>query len=268
MAAVCSAALVAAKVYSLVVRRRERLAKEERDRRTYDLVLHIEGDPSRRDWGLSMHQPQSLREEVTVAVFGDFNVGKTYLINRISGIALPSSETDHTEGISIKATKEGIRWVDTAGMGAPYCVRSQTAEERYGTEHLIGELAYRLSDAQILVVSHCTSRDQEFINALHNWQIHEARPGKNLLIVVHNYCRVVDPNLLRTAFVNDVVARFCIEEIVLPRRDHAGPERRVWVDKSDAYPVYHVLLGREGTRRASGTTRRRSVVSSACAPPV
>eukprot|EP00668_Euglena_longa_P015132 GGOE01019183.1.p1 GENE.GGOE01019183.1~~GGOE01019183.1.p1 ORF type:complete len:399 (-),score=97.69 GGOE01019183.1:627-1823(-) len=247
VATLCAVALSLAKAYQLYQVQQRRKLKEIAYRQTYDLVMCINGDPNHGDWELATFKEQSQKEEVAVSVFGDFNVGKTFVINHISGLTLPSGETDHTVGISIKSTVHGIRWIDTAGMGAPYCVRSQTPEERYGTEHLIGELAYRLSDAQIVVVSHCSLRDQEFIHALHNWQIHENRPGKNLLVVVHNYCRVADPCLLRVAFVNDVVSRFCIEEIVLPDRHDPKRQRKVWVDKSDGYPIYHVLLGREGT---------------------
>lgn len=244
---ICGTVVAMAKVYAFFQDRRRNKLREVQDQKTYDLVLKIHGHPDHSDWELQTYKEQVAKEEVVVAVFGDFNVGKTYVVNKLSGLNLPFGETEHTAGLSFKSTKHGLLWIDTAGMGAPYCVRSQTAEERYGTEQLIGELAYRLSDAQVVVVSHCSFRDQEFINALHHWQIHENRPGKNLLIVVHNYCRVADPDLLKMAFVNDVVSRFCIEEIALIDRHDPSNQMKVWVDKSEGYPIYHVLMGREGT---------------------
>jgi len=238
------------KTYKGIKRRRLAKAKEIRDLQLYDMVMRVHGDPNKSDWELEVHQEQNRdKNEVAVAVFGNFNVGKTHLINKLAGTNLPSTEMDHTMGLSFKSTKQGLLWIDTAGVGAPYDKRKQSPEEADATEKLIAELAYWLSDVQIVVVSHCSLGDQVIMNHLQALQKRERRVGKDLLIVVHNYCRIADPRMLEITFLNDVVSKFGLEEIALPERGRPNSKRRVWVGRHDPddYPIYHVVLGLEGT---------------------
>ncbi|CAF5226853.1 unnamed protein product, partial [Rotaria magnacalcarata] len=55
---------------------------------------------------------------VIVAVLGSYNRGKSFLLNELCGLNLPSGNLIHTEGISITAGRkqaENIVFIDTAG---------------------------------------------------------------------------------------------------------------------------------------------------------
>jgi hypothetical protein len=60
---------------------------------------------------------------VRVALMGHFNAGKTFLINKLSGLRLASRTREHTEGLSIAISpfggKQQIAWMDTAGLNSP-----------------------------------------------------------------------------------------------------------------------------------------------------
>jgi hypothetical protein len=59
------------------------------------------------------------QKTLQVGFTGLENRGKTFLINTLCGINLPSGHQVHTEGISIKFPSNGSNttYIDTAGLG-------------------------------------------------------------------------------------------------------------------------------------------------------
>jgi hypothetical protein len=214
------------------------------------MVIDICGSPEAIPWTVDIYKPYEEKlDALGVCVLGDFKVGKTFLINNLCNLNLASVESHHTKGLSFKRGKEPrnqVVWIDTAGPNCPYDVRRETAEERNQVETFLNELAYRLADVRIIVVSNCKFRDQQFISAIHQQIKEDNKPGKDLLIIVHNYTRIADPSILEAAFQNDVVKCFNIQEVTIPYRFQSGM-KHLWVDRSDPYPVYHLFLGQHGT---------------------
>jgi hypothetical protein len=217
----------------------------------YDLIIDISSPPDVHPWSIVCNKEMEKSLDVlAICVLGDYKVGKTFLINRVCNLDLPSSEDYHTRGLSIKRMtfpRHRLVWVDTAGQGAPYDMRSERAVDRISLENLVNDLAYQLSDVQIVVTSNCKMRDQELIYSMHNSMIVANRPDKNLLIVVHNFSRITNPTELERAFQTDVVARFHVQRFGFPDRLDKSLTRFVWVDRNDACPTYHLLLGQEGS---------------------
>eukprot|EP00669_Euglena_mutabilis_P007056 TRINITY_DN2461_c0_g1_i2.p1 TRINITY_DN2461_c0_g1~~TRINITY_DN2461_c0_g1_i2.p1 ORF type:complete len:331 (+),score=98.52 TRINITY_DN2461_c0_g1_i2:167-1159(+) len=215
------------------------------------MVIDICGAPEKIPWPVEIVVPYERDlDALGVCVLGEFKVGKTFLINHLCNLKLSSIESIHTRGLSFKRgrpPRDQVVWIDTAGHGCPYDIRKETVEERNGVESLLSEMAYKLADVRIVVVSNCKLREQDFIFAIHKQLKDDAVPGKDLLIVVHNYTRIGDPDLLYSSFQNDVVQRFHIQEVSIPYRFNGTAQKRVWVDKSDAYPIYHMFLGQDGT---------------------
>lgn len=249
-AAACVGAATLFLWYKLNERSRQ-TQKRIKDDETYDMVIDICGSPERTPWAVEITKPYEPDvDAVGVCVLGEYKVGKTFLINHLCNLKLCSMESHNTKGLSFKRGREPrnqVVWIDTAGRGGPCDVRKETMEERSHTESLLSEMAYRLADVRIVVVSTCKLRDQEFIFSLHKQIKEDYQPGKDLLIIVHNYSCIGDPRLLEAAFKDDVVQRFNIQEVLIPYRFQATTQKRLWVDRSDQYPVYHLFLGQEGT---------------------
>eukprot|EP00668_Euglena_longa_P017689 GGOE01022126.1.p1 GENE.GGOE01022126.1~~GGOE01022126.1.p1 ORF type:complete len:339 (-),score=110.48 GGOE01022126.1:327-1343(-) len=246
----CSLA-AGAYVWQAAVGHQRRRLKEASEDRTYDMIIDVSGSPERVPWAVEIITPYERDlDALGVCVLGDFKVGKTFLINHLCNLNLCSVESAHTRGLSFKRgrpPRNQVVWIDTAGRGCPYDTRRETGEERINAENLLSELAYGLADVRIVVVSNCKLRDQEFILSTHRQIKEDARPGKDLLIVVHNYSRIGDPKVLQLAFQEDVVQRFNIQEVRIPYRFHDAAQKILWVDRRDVYPIYHLFLGQEGT---------------------
>uniref|UniRef100_A0A7S1PTU4 G domain-containing protein n=1 Tax=Neobodo designis TaxID=312471 RepID=A0A7S1PTU4_NEODS len=66
---------------------------------------------------------KAVKSTIRIAPIGHFNVGKTFITNKLSGKALPTGEQHHTEGLSVTVTafagESQIAWMDTAGLNSP-----------------------------------------------------------------------------------------------------------------------------------------------------
>eukprot|EP00906_Rhabdomonas_costata_P036156 RCo050752 len=233
------------------VKVRRRLIEARRgEGESYDMVIDIRGSPAKNPWPVEITVEYSADMDVIAfCVLGNYKVGKTFLINHLCLLRLASEHCQHTRGLSFKRPakpRDKFVWIDTAGHGTPYDRRCETGEERYATENLINELAYRLSDVRIVVVSNCTLPDQQFISSIHNQIQADSTPGKDLLIVVHNYSRCTDPAVLVQSFQADVVVPLHLTPMEVPFR-RSRTSKPVWVDRSNTIPVYHVFLGKQGS---------------------
>ena len=92
-----------------------------------------------QDW-----DPFAGREAAVVGVLGLYNTGKTFLLNQLTGLALPSSKRVATRGLSLRsATLAGstkITLVDSEGSLAPVAMRhahSLLERQALTTYHLL-----------------------------------------------------------------------------------------------------------------------------------
>ena len=141
-----------------------------------------------------------------VGVLGLYNSGKTFILNRLSGLALPSSKRFATRGISFRRASLGgclpAVLLDTEGSLSPVHIRQELAmAERQENEELLERLMVRLSDYLIYVVDDFTSVDQRAVHRLVR-RLAERSPvgtgtvGFPELIVVHNLRTVADATAL------------------------------------------------------------------------
>ena len=158
-------------------------------------------------------------EAVRIGVLGVYNSGKTFLLNHLTGLALPSSRRVATRGISLRQATLGgcvsAMLLDTEGSFTPVPFHAMAASDGSGlrvrqeAEGLIEHLTVRLSDYLIYVVDDLTSVDQRAVHRLAR-QIAERRRGSSFyeLIVVHNLRTVADQMMLDHMWKTQIVGLY------------------------------------------------------------
>ncbi|CAF1227379.1 unnamed protein product [Adineta ricciae] len=129
------------------------------------------------------------KKGVVATVIGAYNRGKTFLLEKLCGIELPTGNLVSTEGISITAGRENytnIVFLDTAGTDTP--VSSDEIEFKRATEALLREVVLHLSTFLIIVVNRLRATDQiyikEILKYLRNY------PQKKSVVIIHNFLDV------------------------------------------------------------------------------
>ncbi|CAE7301607.1 unnamed protein product [Symbiodinium sp. CCMP2592] len=123
-----------------------------------------------------------------VAVVGLFDKGKTWLLNRLFGVSLPSGKLHTTTGLSFLWVEERrMLIIDSAGVQSPVSYRAQAVDaiwDARNTETLVLEMISRIAHHMIFVVSDTTWFEQQKAAELH--QKYVQRRQHRELIVVHN----------------------------------------------------------------------------------
>ncbi|CAF0781233.1 unnamed protein product [Adineta ricciae] len=125
------------------------------------------------------------KEGVVVSVLGAYNRGKSFLLNQLCNVSLPTGTLVHTEGISITAGRQNytnIVFLDTAGTDTP--VRNDEIEYKRAREALLREVVLHLSTFIIIVVNRLRTTDQIYINQILKY--YRNSPHKKTIIIVHN----------------------------------------------------------------------------------
>lgn len=113
----------------------------------------------------NQHEGKRSRTNLVVSAIGLFNNGKTFLLNKLAKIFLPSDTSVHTRGLSfiLPNPKVGSEFVllDTAGTNSPMNVTGKHDTDdkmvaKRSTELFLQNLVVHLSDVLIVVVSHLT----------------------------------------------------------------------------------------------------------------
>ena len=133
-----------------------------------------------------------------VSILGHSNRGKTYILQKISGISLSAGYQIQTKGLSIKIPDErNMILLDTAGTNAPLLVDDDGDEPRNKpnfqkeldkinlcqiiTNYIVQTFVIKEADTLICVVGMLTSSEQAFLN-----KIKKNCKNKKRLIVIHN----------------------------------------------------------------------------------
>eukprot|EP01133_Synstelium_polycarpum_P007719 gene7719-9041_t len=148
-------------------------------------------------------------------------VGKTFLVNLLTGYELLSGKKEETKGLSFKQTKVGdnMIFLDTAGTETPldyYGTHGNNGREedmlaqKKSSEMLTQEVSFALADIVIIVVSELTWPDQQYITVLKNnlANYNDSKGNKKThqrLIVVHNFSSARDESTLITMWRKYVV---------------------------------------------------------------
>ena len=99
------------------------------------------------------------------SLVGMYDKGKTFVLNRLTGLNFKSGKKYTTRGISMKEVivdREKFFVLDTAGTNSPIDFSKIQERDKKLTEAYIQELAFSLSDYFIVVVNDFTAKDQNF----------------------------------------------------------------------------------------------------------
>ena len=122
---------------------------------------------------------------VIVSVLGSYNRGKSFLLNQLCNINLPTGNLIHTEGISItagRAETKNIIFIDTAGTDT--AIPKDKLDDKKATEALLREIALHLCSHIIIVVNRLRATDQSYIQQVLKHS-KTCTPNKDV-IIIHN----------------------------------------------------------------------------------
>ena len=175
----------------------------------YDIIIDINSIRYLQTKGWEIHYPNGKKEELNkiielsdkniVSILGHSNRGKTFILQRISGLNLESGYQIQTKGLSIKlAEKTKILLLDTAGTNVPLLIDEGAPDIRNDKNFFQNELYYinlcqiitnyilqtfiiEIAEVLICVVGMLTSSEQVFLN-----KVKKNCRNKKKLIVIHN----------------------------------------------------------------------------------
>eukprot|EP01006_Ploeotia_vitrea_P054937 TRINITY_DN67936_c1_g1_i1.p1 TRINITY_DN67936_c1_g1~~TRINITY_DN67936_c1_g1_i1.p1 ORF type:complete len:807 (+),score=73.81 TRINITY_DN67936_c1_g1_i1:76-2496(+) len=171
----------------------------------YDLVIRTARGSCFADLldvrkGWEVMQVAGFNEEETtrypiVAVLGDFNRGKSYVLNQLADAELPVGQSIHTEGLSFKMLRDEffqeIVLCDTAGCNSPVQeVTDYELNQKRLEEEFLRGVAFDVADVFLFVVNHLNAKEQQELWALSRdiqyCKDNPTLPDKHKVIVVHN----------------------------------------------------------------------------------
>jgi GTPase SAR1 family protein len=148
-----------------------------------------------------------------VGIVGTYNVGKTFVLNKLSGYQCPSGATISTKGLSFKYVKNPQRefvLLDTAGMNSPVTFPNEQdlspLADRKSADTFLQELVYQLSDVFITVVNHISFKEQESLQQLKAKLEKIASKKAPYVIVIHNWKECTDLKDLELLFQKQIVS--------------------------------------------------------------
>ena len=187
---------------------------------------------------------------VVVSVIGAYNRGKTFLLNQLCHISLPTGNLMHTEGVSITAGRENytkIVFLDTAGADTP--VKLDALECKRATDALLRELVLHLCSFIIIVVNRLRASDQMYIQQI--LKFCRTTNKKLGIIIVHNFF-----DLSTLADIEKVIKEE-VESIFGAKQDEMqisidGHHRslKFFQSKQEDITVYHFVLAQAGSEAA------------------
>lgn len=190
----------------------------------YDLVVRCDSlrDLNDEGWSVSFNKSHHLWCDdllfdvhkqsplTTVAISGVYNSGKTFILNNLASVNLPSNYETHTEGISFKHLHENssILLMDTAGQNSPIQVADRKSiSDKMQSERVLQNALFELATFNICVVQELKWNDQQHFETLYD-QILQAKqdpgsPQQFPLIVVHNLMKYGCKDLKKFLFDAD-----------------------------------------------------------------
>ncbi|CAF0898779.1 unnamed protein product [Didymodactylos carnosus] len=231
----------------------------------YDVVIRINSltDLSTDGWEIILSQntnditPTVATPEnsngVVVAVLGSYNRGKSFLLNQLCNIRLPSNNIIHTEGISITAAREpykDIIFIDTAGTDTP--IRHDKLDDKKATEALLREIALHLCSYVTIVVNRLRMTDQTYIREVLQHITKQPKEKKPEIIIVHN--------LLDVETIEDInkVIKDEIEDIYGAKLENVRPQIngqvkiiKLYCSSYESINIRHYILAKTGSPAAN-----------------
>ena len=185
----------------------------------YDCILQMmslaDFAHSKKIWLLralsSDFDPETIHDVRIISVVGLFNKGKTFLLNKLFGLRLPSGQTYETQGLSFVYLKERrMLLVDSPGVQSTVSYKADCIDrviDAQSTEAFIFEFVSQVSDHIIFVVNDFTSSEQKYVQMFEQKEQIRSKPAREL-IVMHNLCTTVDPKEAEDLFKKQITSRY------------------------------------------------------------
>ena len=255
----------------------------------YDVVVDITSIKALRTKGWKIFYNKARREvylkiisdeTIKLGVVGLNNVGKTFVLSKISRAPLQSGYSLETKGISIKYSEKekgeeaGICILDSAGFETPllkedlednkklneersefdknlqYGIEDDLSKDKAQIERFIEQLIISLSDMIIIVVGKISRTEQRLINQIKTLIQKKEKNKIKSIIVIHNLAnyyykaeveKYIDEYLTRSATFNlEKKYAFGIKNY---------EDRYYFVEKKNDknnFEVFHYLMAKEG----------------------
>lgn len=143
-----------------------------------------------------------------VAVLGLFDKGKTFVLNHLTELDLPSGKKVSTKGLSFKHVNvEGTKFVvlDSEGSYAPVRVENElSVVEKELSERFIQDVIFELADYFLCVVNDFTSLDQRYLDKLTR-SLQNSKKVFQEVIVVHNCKTVMERSVMQHIFESQIM---------------------------------------------------------------
>eukprot|EP01001_Neometanema_parovale_P011480 NODE_772_length_2108_cov_85.934005_g734_i0.p1 GENE.NODE_772_length_2108_cov_85.934005_g734_i0~~NODE_772_length_2108_cov_85.934005_g734_i0.p1 ORF type:complete len:642 (+),score=96.86 NODE_772_length_2108_cov_85.934005_g734_i0:54-1979(+) len=158
----------------------------------YDLVIHIDDFMSvcRKGWNVSDRRVEFESWSGTiVTVLGEFNKGKTWVLNELTGSKLPSGVNIRTEGLSFKRlelARRELALLDTAGAGSP--VKSVTPgqlQQKKAMEKFLRDVVFECADIFMYIVNDISAEEQIQLHSL-ALSLEQSTKDEKRILVIHN----------------------------------------------------------------------------------
>ena len=187
--------------------------------------------------------PESGIDVRVISVVGLFNKGKTFLLNKLFGLRLPSGRTQVTQGLSCVYLKERkMLVIDSPGVQSTVSYKSDGADrvvDAQCTETFIFELISQISDHIVFVVNDFTSFEQLKVQAFEKTEQSRNVRALRELIVVHNLCDAHEVEDAEKLFRKQITSRYDGVE------SHLG--KMLYTTRSNP-PVHHFAICNDRSR--------------------
>ena len=261
---------------------------EEDLKKFYDVVIEIDSinTLTKTGWKINYNEQREetyneviQKETLKIGVLGLNNVGKSFILGKLSGFPVPTGYSVETKGISIKYTKgeetcdSSICLLDSAGIETPLLIdeikdnEEQTnendkknevdknisfmdkleeiAKDKGQTERFIEELIISLSDMLILVVGKLTRREQNFISRIKNIVQEKENNQFKSIIIIHNLAHYNELGEV-DRHINEVLKKSATFNLL--EKEVIGIEKykdRIFYTEKDG--TNHLIMAREGS---------------------
>jgi hypothetical protein len=194
-----------------------------------------------------------------VGVTGKRNVGKTHILNRISGSKLKEHYSSHTDGLAFKIPKmnQGRDYLLVDSMGYDTCIKQSTVKyyakgksikdaewglrrsilDRKCVEGMVQDMLFNMCHYLLVVVNDVSYNDQHLLHQL--IQKRNKHPQSPTIIVIHNFSEAETLNEFNHLVHSKVIEVFSGE---LRTKEVHGGLAPFFVGDCN-----HTFLGKEGS---------------------
>ena len=260
------------------------LDQDIKDFSLYDIIVNIDSFKEIKwkiDYKLSEQdrnfycskEKTQIPTQIVVGVLGRENVGKTYIMSRISGVNLPTGHNLQTKGLSIKySTKENVitTCLDSAGIHAPVYYFDENVNQKYMkqnekfedlelmdketkrlemindkklTETFIEDFILNSANVILIIVGQLTQDDQTITE-----RVRREYQFKKKIIIIHNFPFLATEEAIQDRVKKDIEMAFDVETRTIPGTDLIYYcEKQENKDNTNKEPIVHFIYAHEGS---------------------